>query len=790
MTCTSEQIPVRQTVGKALTAGPGPNNGWSWHFSMIRMIEMAAPTGLRIAFCLLVCLSFASVAKSQTCAFSSITGSGFDGYGQNIFYVLPGGGTGTLTINFTAPGCEWTIESSQSWITFDGPTSGVNTTTSVPITVNVPDNSSPSFIAGTITVTVNEVTEPLQSVYQNSNSCTVSLPVPSATVPAAGGNFAFTVDSGSCWFGWTGPNVPWITITSVVNYTINYSVAANTGPERSGSITINQPTPAIPFNITQSGALQIITSSPLPAGTQGSPYSEGVAVSGGTAPYLWTISGGTLPPGLSLDSGSCGIEETTRRTNTQLLVHRVNARTRGLPQQEPNVCLITGSPSSAQTANFTMQVTDVNGSTGGQSFQLTINPPPTLSFCGDIGGWIAGSPLTLSPSIGACAGVRGFTVSGGTPPYTWLAPALPPGMSINATSGVISGAPTAAGLATFSVFVTDAWSSQAQSSYSFSVYPLLSMSCLPTTGPVEVGVPYSATCTASGTAPYVWSTPPALPAGLSMSSANGGITISGTPTSSGSGAYSVTVTDSTPTTDGPTGPQTQSQPYSYTITNSPTITTSSPLPSGTQGALYSQGVTVSAGTAPYTWSISANNLPQGLSLDPDSCGIVGDKAHSGARILARPLKSRIKPQQDSNVCLITGTPTTSSTYNFTMMVVDTYGASASAPFTLTINTGVIVNSTPLPGGTVGVAYSAPLTASGGTPPYSNWTVSGGTLPTGLTLSSASGVISGTPATVIGSPFSFSVTVGDSAGNTSPPRPCPSRLSVLLWSQLPRFPAVL
>jgi len=75
----------------------------------------------------------------------------------------------------------------------------------------------------------------------------------------------------------------------------------------------------------------------------------------------------------------------------------------------------------------------------------------------------------------------------------------------------------------------------------------------------------------------------------------------------------------------------------------------------------------------------------------------------------------------------------------------------SAPLTIT--------TTALPGGSVGAAYSATVTASGGTQPYA-WSISSGTLPGGLTLSATTGAITGTP-TVSGT-FSFTVQVADSA----------------------------
>jgi hypothetical protein len=73
---------------------------------------------------------------------------------------------------------------------------------------------------------------------------------------------------------------------------------------------------------------------------------------------------------------------------------------------------------------------------------------------------------------------------------------------------------------------------------------------------------------------------------------------------------------------------------------------------------------------------------------------------------------------------------------------------------------VIGTASPLPSGTVGTAYSQTFVASDGTPPYS-WSVTSGTLPAGLTLSTA-GILSGTPTTVDNSSFTVQVTGGDNA----------------------------
>jgi hypothetical protein len=81
-------------------------------------------------------------------------------------------------------------------------------------------------------------------------------------------------------------------------------------------------------------------------------------------------------------------------------------------------------------------------------------------------------------------------------------------------------------------------------------------------------------------------------------------------------------------------------------------------------------------------------------------------------------------------------------------------ASQTFAISMAASTPVTITTTSLPAMTVGVPFSATLVATGGISPYT-WSVSSGTLPAGLSLSSA-GVISGTP-TVEG-PYSFSVQV--------------------------------
>ena len=145
------------------------------------------------------------------------------------------------------------------------------------------------------------------------------------------------------------------------------------------------------------------------------------------------------------------------------------------------------------------------------------------------------------------------------------------------------------------------------------------------------------------------------------------------------------------------------------------ITTAS-LPNGAMAVAYNATLEASAGVSPYTWSISAGNLPAGLTLN----------SATGA---------------------ISGTPTTAGNYEFTVKVEDKSSPvqSSTKKFSIRIAAAgaLIITTTSLPDGKLGAAYSATVAAIGGTTPYT-WSTSADSLPAGLTLNSATGAISGTP----------------------------------------------
>jgi large repetitive protein len=168
------------------------------------------------------------------------------------------------------------------------------------------------------------------------------------------------------------------------------------------------------------------------------------------------------------------------------------------------------------------------------------------------------------------------------------------------------------------------------------------------------------------------------------------------------------------------------------ITVNPDPAISGNPPAGTVGTPYQTTLTASGGTPVLKWSV-VGSLPPGLTFDTTT----------GA---------------------ISGTPTTTGSTSFSAQIVDSSDVPYTAKATETIAIGtaiapLVVASGNPPSGTVGVAYTSTLSATGGTTPYS-WSLISGSLPAGLSLS-AGGVISGTP-TAQG-PSDFAVQVEDASG---------------------------
>lgn len=458
---------------------------------------------------------------------------------------------------------------------------------------------------------------------------------------------------------------------------------------QTGQASQSVPIAIISSNSTVSLPLAISVPA-IPAGVVGTSYSVSLSATGGTPTYTWSVTSGSLPAGMALAA---------------------------------NTGTISGVPTASGTYAFTVTVTDSSNPVQTQlaALSITVAPAP-----------VSATQLTISTNALA-SGTDGVAYSqtlqaaGGTPTYAWsiTSGSLPSGLVLTAGSGVISGVPTATGSFAFTATVTDSSSPAVTTSVPLSITVAasqLSITSSSLSSGTE-GTAYSQTLHASGGTPsYRWAiTGGSLPTGLTLGAASG--VISGTPTASGTFAFTANVTD----TSNPV--QTKSVPLSIAITSTELSITTASLAQGTEGAGYSETLHASGGTPGYSWSITNGTLPAGLTL-----------AANGA---------------------ISGTPTQSGTFSFTATVNDSGSPVQTQSVGLSVkivSNQLVIATSSLAEGTEGAAYSQTLHASGGTLTYS-WSITTGSLPVGLTLAASSGLISGTP-TASGT-FTFTVSVSDS-----------------------------
>ncbi len=495
----------------------------------------------------------------------------------------------------------------------------------------------------------------------------------SAALAASGGTppYAWSVASGSLPAGLSISGSQ-ITGTPTSSGTASFTVRVT---DASGASTVK----ALSILIARSAPPLAITTNSLADGRAGSAYSQTLAATGGAPPYTWSVVAGSLPAGLELLPGR-----------------------------------IAGTPASGGTTQFTMQVQDSAGDTARALLSITVTAPLA-----------AANPAELPAGSANEAYRYALLATGGKPPYSWTitSGSLPPGLTLSGDA--ISGRPSQEGRYGFSVRVDDSGGGSADASYSITIAAGLSITSTSPLPAAAVGTAYSQALAAlAGKPPYRWGIALGLlPRGLSLDPATG--VLSGTPAQGGTFSFTVQVSDGAGTVI--------TKQFTMTVASALTISTESPLASGSVGSPYTQTVGAIAGTSPYTWAVLSGTLPPGLTLN----------ASTGA---------------------IAGTPTAPGTFGFTVQVRDTLSATASKALAITIAPALaIATASPLPSGTAGHPYSQQLRAQGGVAPYT-WSLAAGSLPAGLALDGGAGSLGGTPEAA--GDFEFTLRITDAAGGTA------------------------
>jgi len=601
---------------------------------------------------------------------------------------------------------------------------------------------------------------------------TSTSPLPDATAGTAY-SFTFMASGGTTPYMWSVSGTPVFSIAST-------SGVLTGTPTQTGTFTFSvtvtdsmSRTATKPFSID---VTPLVTTTSLPDGRVGTTYAApALTAKGGTSPYHWSIVSGALPAGLNplSDSGVIsgiptvsGVFTFTVRvtdsatpsqrndktltlkippqiTTTSLPNGRINAAYSQTLAAAPSTdtpltwscsatCstvlppglslsfssgVISGTPTTAGTYNFTVILTDNSSQTDSKALSITIQPLLTI-------------PTASLPNGIASVFYAQQLMATGPSPLTWtvLSGILPPGLSLG-SNGLLNGTPNTPSTFNFTVQATGGDPQQtAQQSFSIVILPALTITTTTLPGAtLNTAYPSTPLLATGGRSPYTWANiGAALPAGMSLSA--GGV-LSGTPTTPGNVSITVQVTDAA---DSFIPAQTATRSLQLTVANTLTITTPS-FPNGSVGTPYSQTLSAAAGTPPFVWSFTGN-LPPGLTLS--STGTI-----SGIPTSAGPWNFTIS-LTDSSI------PTQSTTKNFILTIIQP---------TLTITT-----SSPLPPGIVSGFYLQQLTATGPTP--QNWSVFSGVLPPGLTIT-PSGTISGTP--TANGEFDFTIQVTGGTGGSDP-----------------------
>jgi hypothetical protein len=237
----------------------------------------------------------------------------------------------------------------------------------------------------------------------------------SATLAATGGTPAYT----------------WIVLSGA----LPAGVALSTGGVLSGTPTaagaaavtfqvtdVTSGTSTVTLTVTVAARLAVSPAA-LPGGTIGTPYSQTAAAAGGTGTLTWSVSAGTLPASLALNTAT-GV--------------------------------ISGTPTVAGTSAFTITIADAY-TTAARALSITIAALQVTT-------------TALPNGVARAAYSQALAASGGTPAYTWAvtAGALPSGVTLS-SAGLLAGIPVQAGLYAFTVTVTDSLAATAAAALSLQV---------------------------------------------------------------------------------------------------------------------------------------------------------------------------------------------------------------------------------------------------------------------------------------------------------------------------------
>ncbi|HLJ49376.1 MAG TPA: BACON domain-containing carbohydrate-binding protein [Bryobacteraceae bacterium] len=222
----------------------------------------------------------------------------------NNFTAPAGGASGTVTVT-TSAGCSWTAVSNVPWIIVTGGQSG-----SGPASLTVLANNTGAQRVGTLTIAGQTVT----MTQAGGSACNYSLPSTSASFASSAGTGTVSVQATPSNCSWTAvSNATWITVAAGANGagngSVSYSVTANTGAFRTGTMTIA----GVTFTVSQSGTVTKLAFFPVtPCRILDTRNPSG--------PFGGPILAGNASRDVSIPQSSCGIPASAQAYSLNVTV--------------------------------------------------------------------------------------------------------------------------------------------------------------------------------------------------------------------------------------------------------------------------------------------------------------------------------------------------------------------------------------------------------------------------------------------------------------------------------------
>lgn len=405
-------------------------------------------------------------------------------------------------------------------------------------------------------------------------------------------------------------------------------------------------------------ALQVVSSTPSPLqattsftnsySTVGNLQQTALFATGGTPPYSWAVTSGSLPVGLSL----VGPGEAEGATLS------------------PGFSYLLGRAMVPGTYQATLEVTDATNAKSTTVLSWVITP---------LFNYTSSLPQTNSTLRYGQPYSQQMLIGGGTGTYTFATTTspMPPGLSLS-SGGLITGTPTNTGTFSIPVLVVDGNGATLVTSVFFSIAgptsTVLNFSSGGTLGVRQLGAIATFTVTPTGgTAPYTVNVVGGLPPGFVLQGSGAGpYTVTGLPQAPGTYSFTIDATDSL----GNFGART----FTFTA-SSTTISVVSTQPDGVVGVPYSQQLTAFDAYGPVTWSLTPGTTnPPGISI--------------------------------STAGVLNGTPTTAGFYSFSVRATDSTGNVITASVNLRVATTGAADPLILPAATVGAPYTYQFHSSG------------------------------------------------------------------------------